>query len=95
MLTQDRANLSRIADLESQLSKANSIAAQLQQSKEDSDRRYQSKVRELQDRLEQANATKRSMENYANFLKSSYASVFSETGTTSASPLSRQNPLIH
>lgn len=85
--------MSRITDLESQLNKANSISSQLQQAKEDSERRYQSKVRELQDRLEQANATKRSMENYANFLKSSYASVFSEAG--GSSPPTRKNPLIH
>ena len=89
---QDRANLSRIADLETQLSRANSVATQLRKSKEDGERRYQSKIHDYQDRLEQANSSKRSMENYANFLKTSYASVFNDTSGTPGSPLS---PLIH
>ncbi len=94
MFIQDRANLSRIADLESQLSRANGVSSQLRKSKEDSDRRYKVKVGELQDRLEQANSTKRSMENYANFLKSSYASVFNDVGGSPPTS-SHRNPLIH
>ena len=84
-LLQDRANLSRISDLESQLSRANTLATQFRKAKEDADRRYHSRVHELQERLDQANATKRSMENYVNFLKS-YASAFNDSGTP-GSPL--------
>ena len=83
---QDRANLSRIADLESQLSRANTLATQFRKAKEDADRRYHSRIHELQERLDQANATKKSMENYVNFLKSSYANVFNDSGTP-GSPL--------
>lgn len=83
---QDRANLARIADLESQLSRANTLATQFRKAKEDADRRYQSRVHELQERLDQANTTKKSMENYVNFLKSSYANVFNDSGTP-GSPL--------
>lgn len=85
-IIQDRANQARIADLESQLSRANALATQFRKTKEDADRRYHSRVHELQERLDQANATKRSMENYVNFLKSSYANVFNESGTP-GSPL--------
>ena len=85
-LFQDRANLSRIADLESQLSRANTLATQFRKAKEDADRRYHSRLHELQERLDQANATKKSMENYVNFLKSSYANVFNDSGTP-GSPL--------
>lgn len=85
-LRQDRANLSRIADLESQLSRANTLATQFRKAKEDADRRYHSRIHELQERLDQANATKKSMENYVNFLKSSYANVFNDSGTP-GSPL--------
>lgn len=76
---QERANITRITDLEAQLSRANSLATQFRKSKEDTERRYHSRVHELQDRLEQANSTKRSLENYITFLKSSYSSVFSES----------------
>ena len=52
------------------------------------ERRYQSRVYELQDKLDRANSTKKSMESYVSFLKSSYASVFNDTGQPSS-------PLIH
>ena len=73
--------MARISDLETQLGRANNLATQFRKSKEDLDRRYHSRVNELTDRLEQAHSTKRSLENYITFLKSSYASVFSEPGT--------------
>jgi outer dense fiber protein 2 len=68
------------------LSRANTLATQFRKAKEDADRRYHSRVHELQERLDQANTTKRSMENYVNFLKSSYASVFNDSATP-GSPL--------
>ena len=37
----------------------------------------------LQDRLEQSHATNRSMQNYVQFLKSSYASVMGDVSATS------------
>ena len=55
------------------------------------DRRHHSRVHELQERLDQANSTKRSMENYVNFLKSSYASIFNDSGN----PTSPHSTLLH
>jgi outer dense fiber protein 2 len=91
---QERASASRISDLEAQLTRANNLATQFRKSKDDLERRYHSRVHELQDRLEQANSTKRSLENYVVFLKSSYTSVFSDPGChqTPGSPVS---PLTH
>lgn len=76
---QERASISRISDLETQLTRANNLATQFRKSKDDLERRYHSRVHELQDRLEQANSAKRSLENYVSFLKSSYATVFSDS----------------
>ena len=42
------------------------------------ERRYSSKLYDMRDRLDQANSTTRSMQNYVAFLKSSYANVFDE-----------------
>lgn len=85
-VTKDRSYHARIAELESQLNRANSLATQLKKSKDESDRHYQARLQEVQERLDQANTTKKSLENYVNFLKSSYTSVFNDLGN-SASPL--------
>lgn len=79
--------MTRISELEAQLGRANSLATQFRKSKEDLDRRYHSRVHELQDKLDQSNSTKRSLENYITFLKSSYASVFSDAGHMPASSM--------
>lgn len=84
---QERAHLARISDLESQLGRANSLATQFRKSKDDLERRYHSRVHELQDKLEQANSTRRSLDNYITFLKSSYTSVFGESSHVPGSPI--------
>lgn len=81
VVMQERASTSRISDLETQLTRANNLATQFRKSKDDLERRYHSRVHELQDRLEQANSTKRSLENYVAFMKSSYATVFSDSSS--------------
>lgn len=43
------------------------------------ERRYASQLSELRDRLEQSNNNNRSMQNYVNSLKTTYASVFNDT----------------
>ena len=91
---QERASVSRISDLETQLTRANNLATQFRKSKDDLERRYHSRVHELQDRLEQANSTKRSLENYVSFLKSSYATVFSDSGSHHV-PGASISPLTH
>lgn len=77
-LVKERAAQARITDLEAQLSRATASAAQLKKSKDEAERRYNSKLYDMRDRLDQANSTTRSMQNYVSFLKSSYANVFDE-----------------
>lgn len=43
------------------------------------ERRYESRLQDLRDRLEQSESTNRSMQNYVQFLKSSYDNVFRES----------------
>ena len=87
--SQEQANTSRISDLEAQLGRANNLATQFRKSKDDLERRYHARVHDLQDRLEQANSTKRSLENYITFLKSSYTTVFNDSSShhVPASPI--------
>lgn len=77
-LVKERAAQARITDLEAQLGRATASAAQLKKSKDEAERRYNSKLYDMRDRLDQANSTTRSMQNYVSFLKSSYANVFDE-----------------
>ncbi|XP_073243409.1 outer dense fiber protein 2-like [Porites lutea] len=77
-LVKERAAQARITDLEAQLSRATATATQLKRSKDEAERRYNSKLYDMRDRLDQANSTTRSMQNYVSFLKSSYSNVFDE-----------------
>ena len=54
------------------------------------ERKSQSKIRDLQERLDQSQATRKSLENYVNFLKSSYSSIFNETSVPAW-----KSPLTH
>ena len=56
------------------------------------ERRYESRLQDLKDRLEQSESTNRSMHNYVQFLKSSYANVFGDSALTS-SPIRPRSPL--
>uniref|UniRef100_A0A670YY00 Outer dense fiber protein 2 n=1 Tax=Pseudonaja textilis TaxID=8673 RepID=A0A670YY00_PSETE len=69
----ERTAQSKMLDLETQLSKTKTELNQLRRSKDDAERRYQSRLQDLKDRLEQSESTNRSMQNYVQFLKSSYA----------------------
>jgi len=44
-----------------------------------SERRFNSQVYDLRDRLEQSHSTNRSLQSYVEFLKNSYTAVFSDT----------------
>ena len=46
--------------------------------KEENERRYESQMNDLRDRLEHSEATNRSMQSYVNFLKSSYQNTFGD-----------------
>ncbi|XP_029940683.1 outer dense fiber protein 2 isoform X2 [Salarias fasciatus] len=80
----ERSAQARILDLETQLSRTASEVSQLRRSKEEVERRYQSRLQDVKDRLEQTDSTNRSLQNYVQFLKASYASVFGDLATSSA-----------
>uniref|UniRef100_A0A8C0VR15 Outer dense fiber protein 2 n=1 Tax=Cyanistes caeruleus TaxID=156563 RepID=A0A8C0VR15_CYACU len=78
-VSRERAAQSKMLDLETQLSRNKTELNQLHRSKEDVKRRYESRLQDLRDRLEQSESTNRSMQNYVQFLKSSYDNVFRES----------------
>lgn len=49
------------------------------------ERRYQSRLQDVKDRLEQSDSTNRSLQNYVQFLKSSYVNVFGDPALTGSS----------
>ncbi|OBS81023.1 hypothetical protein A6R68_20751 [Neotoma lepida] len=95
-LSKERAAQSKILDLETQLSRTKTELGQLRRTRDDADRRYQSRLQDLKDRLEQSESTNRSMQNYVQFLKSSYANVFGDGPYTSSyltsSPIRSRSP---
>ncbi|KAM9720397.1 outer dense fiber protein 2 isoform 7-T7 [Dama dama] len=93
--SKERAAQKKILDLETQLSRTKTELSQLRRSRDDADRRYQSRLQDLKDRLEQSESTNRSMQNYVQFLKSSYANVFGDGPYTSyltSSPIRSRSP---
>uniref|UniRef100_A0A3Q0R1H9 Outer dense fiber protein 2 n=1 Tax=Amphilophus citrinellus TaxID=61819 RepID=A0A3Q0R1H9_AMPCI len=76
--SKQQSTQSKILDLETQLSRTTSEINQLRRSKEQMERRYQSQLQDFKDRLEQSDSTNRSLQNYVQFLKGSYASVFGD-----------------
>ncbi|XP_020495708.2 outer dense fiber protein 2 isoform X4 [Labrus bergylta] len=82
--TKERSTQSKILDLETQLSRTTSEINQLQRSKEEVERRYQSRLQDVKDRLEQSDSTNRSLQNYVQFLKASYANVFGDVALSSS-----------
>ncbi|XP_069465266.1 outer dense fiber protein 2 isoform X2 [Ambystoma mexicanum] len=89
--SKERTTTSKVLDLETQLSRTTTELNQLRRSKEDAERRFQSRLQDMKDRLEQSESTNRSMQNYVQFLKSSYANVFGDT-TLSSSPVRPRTP---
>ncbi|TDH13205.1 hypothetical protein EPR50_G00055090 [Perca flavescens] len=79
VLAKERASQSKALDLQSQLSRAKAEQSQLQRSKEEMERRFQSQLQNMKDRLEQSDSTNRSLQNYINFLKTSYGNVFGDS----------------
>nr|XP_060613176.1 outer dense fiber protein 2 isoform X1 [Anolis sagrei ordinatus] len=90
--TRERTAQSKILDLETQLSRTKTELNQMRRTKDDAEHRYQSRLQDLKDRLEQSESTNRSMQNYVQFLKSSYANVFGDSALTS-SPIRPRSPL--
>ncbi|XP_060071195.1 outer dense fiber protein 2-like isoform X2 [Ylistrum balloti] len=75
----ERTYQTRITDLESQISQCRAEIARLKREKEENERKFNSRLYDLKDRLEQSHSTNRSMQNYVQFLKNSYANVFGES----------------
>ncbi|XP_039177440.1 outer dense fiber protein 2 isoform X3 [Crotalus tigris] len=88
----ERTAQSKMLDLETQLSKTKTELNQLRRGKDDAERRFQSRLQDLKDRLEQSESTNRSMQNYVQFLKFSYANVFGDS-ILSSSPIRPRSPL--
>ncbi|XP_027637661.1 outer dense fiber protein 2 isoform X2 [Falco peregrinus] len=90
--SRERAVQSKMLDLETQLSRNKTELNQLRRSKDDAERRYESRIQDLKDRLEQSDSTNRSMQNYVQFLKSSYANVFGESALLGSPSHARASP---
>uniref|UniRef100_A0A672S1L8 Outer dense fiber protein 2 n=1 Tax=Sinocyclocheilus grahami TaxID=75366 RepID=A0A672S1L8_SINGR len=83
--SKERVTQSKIVDLETQLSRTTTELNQLRRAKEEADRRYQRRLQDVKDRLEQSDSTNRSLQNYVQFLKSSYVNVFGDPALTGSS----------
>lgn len=84
--TRERSMQAKILELDTQLSRTKSEMNQMRRGRDDAERRYESRLHDLKDRLEQSESTNRSMQNYVQFLKSSYANVFGD-GVLTSSPI--------
>ncbi|KAL4609565.1 outer dense fiber protein 2 [Arapaima gigas] len=82
--SKEHSTQAKLLDLESQLSRTKSELEQLRRAKEDAERRFQSRLQDIRDRLEQSDSTNRSLQNYVQFLKASYASVFGDSALASS-----------
>uniref|UniRef100_A0A8C1M7M4 Outer dense fiber protein 2 n=1 Tax=Cyprinus carpio TaxID=7962 RepID=A0A8C1M7M4_CYPCA len=83
--SKERVTQSKIVDLETQLSRTTTELNQLRRAKEEAERRYESRLQDVKDRLEQSDSTNRSLQNYVQFLKSSYVNVFGDPALTGSS----------
>ncbi|XP_059166435.1 outer dense fiber protein 2-like isoform X5 [Physella acuta] len=90
--SKERTYQSRIVDLETQLSELRAEHAKQKREKEENERKFNSRLYDLKDRLEQSHSTNRSMQNYVQFLKNSYSTVFGEPGASIPAPPS---PIKH
>ncbi|XP_071207311.1 outer dense fiber protein 2-like isoform X1 [Salvelinus alpinus] len=82
--TKERSTQSKVVDLQTQLSRTATELTTLRRSKEEVERRYQSRLQDVKDRLEQSDSINRSLQNYVQFLKASYANVFGDLALTSS-----------
>lgn len=91
----EKAIQTRILDLESQLSQCRADTARLKREKEEMERKFNSRLYDLKDRLEQSHSTNRSMQNYVQFLKNSYANVFGDSSmAATSSPIRGSQPYL-
>ncbi|KAK7135673.1 hypothetical protein R3I94_014363 [Phoxinus phoxinus] len=87
VLSKERSAQSKKLDLESQLSLAKNELGQMHRSKDDMEKRFQCKLQDMKNQLEQVNSANRSLQNYVHYLKASYTNVFGDSAlTTSLNP---------
>ncbi|KTF76702.1 hypothetical protein cypCar_00010424 [Cyprinus carpio] len=84
VLSKERSAQSKMLDLESQLSLAKNELGQLRRSKEDMEKRFQCKLQDMKNQMEQVNSANRSLQNYVHYLKASYTNVFGDSALTSS-----------
>ncbi|XP_073674803.1 outer dense fiber protein 2b [Garra rufa] len=84
VLSKERSAQSKMLDLESQLSLAKNELGQLRRGKEDMEKRFQCKLQDMKNQLEQVNSANRSLQNYVHYLKASYTNVFGDSALTSS-----------
>ncbi|KAM4745263.1 outer dense fiber protein 2-like isoform 2-T2 [Anableps anableps] len=75
----EKVSQSRALELQNQLSRAKLELSQLKQSKEDMECHFQTQLKNMKERLDQSDSTNRSLQNYVQFLKTSYGNVFGES----------------
>ena len=61
------------------MSKLRLECTQLKRDRDELERRFTSQLTELREKLEQSNNTNRTMQNYVNSLKTTYATLFNDT----------------
>ncbi|CAJ1069728.1 LOW QUALITY PROTEIN: outer dense fiber protein 2-like [Xyrichtys novacula] len=83
VLAKERVSQSKALELQSQLSWAKSEQSELQRSKEEMERRLKTQLQNMKERLEQSDSTNRTLQNYVQFLKTSYGNVFGDSLLTS------------
>ncbi|KAK1788395.1 hypothetical protein P4O66_016824, partial [Electrophorus voltai] len=83
--SKERSTQSKVQDLETKLSRTTSELQQARRAKDEAERTYQRRLQDVKDRLEQSDSTNRSLQNYVQFLKASYASVFGDSTLTGSS----------
>ncbi|XP_074525996.1 outer dense fiber protein 2-like [Halichoeres trimaculatus] len=79
VLAKERTSQSKALELQSQLSRAKSEQSQLQRSKEEMESRFKTQLQNMKERLEQSDSTNRTLQNYVQFLKTSYGNVFGDS----------------
>ncbi|XP_056093525.1 outer dense fiber protein 2b [Rhinichthys klamathensis goyatoka] len=87
VLSKERSAQSKKLDLDTQLSLAKNELGQMRRSKDDMEKRFQCKLQDMKNQLEQVNSANRSLQNYVHYLKASYTNVFGDSAlTTSLNP---------
>ncbi|XP_051760168.1 outer dense fiber protein 2b isoform X2 [Ctenopharyngodon idella] len=84
VLSKERSAQSKKLDLETQLSLAKNELGQIRRSKDDMEKRFQCKLQDMKNQLEQVNSANRSLQNYVHYLKASYTNVFGDSVLTSS-----------